>query len=266
MNINEYLAFDENEKPLDNIVTDGGMCGIFRKICCIGDSLSSGEFESCDTEGNKSYHDMFDYSWGQYLARDAGCTVYNFSRGGMTAKEYIESFAEANGFWAEDKLCQAYIIALGVNDIFGLKQDIGSVSDIAPDGDITNAGNSFAAYYGAIIHRIKKLQPKARFFLVSMPRTADEPQAQKEEHSRLLHDMAKHFDFTYVIDLYSHAPVYDAEFIKKYYLHGHLNPMGYRLTAKIMESYIDHIIRHNMNDFIQIPFIGSRFYDERFDS
>lgn len=72
MNINDYIKLIPEEKPLDHIVTDGGMCGIFRKICCIGDSLSSGEFESLDENGNKGYHDMFEYSWGQYIARDIG--------------------------------------------------------------------------------------------------------------------------------------------------------------------------------------------------
>ena len=37
--------FPENEQPLDHLLPDGGFCGIFRKIGCIGDSLSSGEFE-----------------------------------------------------------------------------------------------------------------------------------------------------------------------------------------------------------------------------
>ena len=32
-------------------------------IGCIGDSLSSGEFESLDEAGNRGYHDMFEYSW-----------------------------------------------------------------------------------------------------------------------------------------------------------------------------------------------------------
>ena len=108
---------NENEKPLDIIVTDGGYCGIFRTIACIGDSLSSGEMESLKEDGTKGYHDYFDYSWGQFIARDAGCEVLNFSRGGMSAKEYCESFAEANNFWSPKKACQAYIIALGVNDI-----------------------------------------------------------------------------------------------------------------------------------------------------
>ncbi len=265
MNLKDYLNADENEKPLDNIVNDGGMCGIFRKICCIGDSLSSGEFEAKDLEGNKSYHDMFDYSWGQFLARDAGCTVYNFSRGGMTAKEYIDSFAEANGFWDEDKLCQAYIIALGVNDLYGAKMPVGSLDDINSEDYTKNNTSTFAGSYAYIIQKIKKMQPKARFFLMTMPCTANEVQPLKEAQAKLLYDLADTFEFTYVLDFYKYSPVYGSEFMKKYYLHGHLNPVGYRLTAKMVESYIDYIIRHDPEAFKQVGFIGTPYYDERFD-
>ena len=45
MNLQEYITM-KNDGPFDNIVTNGGYCGIFRKIACVGDSLSSGEFES----------------------------------------------------------------------------------------------------------------------------------------------------------------------------------------------------------------------------
>lgn len=85
----EKLLFNENEKPLDNIVYDGGFTRIFRTIGCIGDSLSSGEHESRDAEGKAGYHDFYDYSWGQYIARNAGIKVYNFSKGGMSAKAKI---------------------------------------------------------------------------------------------------------------------------------------------------------------------------------
>ena len=72
----------ENEKPLDNLVTDGGYASIFRTVAFVGDSLSSGEFETLDeTTGVRHYYDMFEYSWGQFAARMAGFTAYNFSRG-----------------------------------------------------------------------------------------------------------------------------------------------------------------------------------------
>ena len=80
MNIHELINLPANEKPLDRIVTDGGFCGIFRTIACIGDSLSSGEFESLDEEGRKGYHDCFEYSWGNSLVEvpDAtkGSTIF----------------------------------------------------------------------------------------------------------------------------------------------------------------------------------------------
>ena len=41
-----FWITDEKEKPLDTLVKDGGFCGIFRRIGCVGDSLSSGEYES----------------------------------------------------------------------------------------------------------------------------------------------------------------------------------------------------------------------------
>lgn len=255
MFLNNYLG-DPAEKPLDRIVDDGGFTAIFRTIGCIGDSLSSGEFESTDPEKTKKgYHDYFEYSWGQYIARAAGCKVYNFSKGGMTAKQYWESFAESNDFWNPDKLCQAYIIALGVNDLFGQKQELGSVSDIDRD-DFGKNAETFCGYYARIIQRLKSMQPQARFFLMTMPRGRDNGEEIIENHAKLLHELAKFFDYTYVIDFAKYAPIYDAEFKKKFYLGGHMNPMGYMLTAKMTMSYIDYIIRHNMEDFAQIGFIG----------
>ena len=105
MDITSFIkAIDSSEeKPLYNLVEDGGFCGILRTIACIGDSLSSGEFESVDENGIRHYYDHYDYSWGQFLARATGTKVYNFSRGGMTAKEYMESFAQAKDFWNPEK-------------------------------------------------------------------------------------------------------------------------------------------------------------------
>lgn len=255
MNLNKYLA-DPAEKPLERIVDDGGFTSIFRTIGCIGDSLSSGEFESTNPEGTeKGFHDYFEYSWGQYIARAAGCKVINFSRGGMTAIEYMQSFADANDFWNPDKLCQAYIIALGVNDLYGRKMPVGSIEDINAEDPEKNA-DTFCGWYAKIIQRLKTMQPKAKFFLMTMPHGRKEGDEQILAHRNLLHDLEKFFDYTYVLDFTEYAPVYDDEFKKKFYLGGHMNPAGYILTAKMTMSYIDYIIRHNMEDFAQVGFIG----------
>ena len=142
-------AFDfqiPGEKPLEKLAAGGGLTPILRSVGCIGDSLASGEFESLDPEGNRNYHDYFEYSWGQFMARECGLQVRNFSRGGMTAEEYMKSFAEANGFWAKDKACRAYIIALGVNDILNARQPVGSLADVDLS-DWRKNRPTFAGYY-----------------------------------------------------------------------------------------------------------------------
>ncbi len=248
--------FDPDEKPLDSIITDGGFTGIFRKIGCIGDSLSSGEFETTCSDGRHAYRDMYDYSWGQYLARMCGCHVYNFSKGGMTAEWYCGGFASENGFWNREYAAQAYIIALGVNDIICQKKPIGSVSDIDFD-DYRNNKRNFAGYYGEIIQRLKRIQPSARFFLRTMPDENGATYDLRAEHAELLYALAERFDYTYIIDLFKYAPKYDSEFQKNYFMCGHMNPMGYMLTAKLVASYIDYIIRHNMSDFSNVGLIGT---------
>ncbi len=258
MDLKQFIA-QKDEKPLDNLVTDGGLCGIFRTIACVGDSLSSGEFESLDDEGKKDYHDMYEYSWGQYIAREAGCKVYNFSRGGMSAQWYCDSFADEKDFWNEDKKCQCYIFALGVNDLHETDSiEMGSVKDIDVN-DWRNNKKTFAGYYAQIIQRLKENQPHAKFFLMTIPKSEDSEGLKKirDNHAKLLYDMAELFDYTYVLDLRKYAPEYDAEFKHNFYLGGHMNPAGYMLTAKMVMSYIDYLIRHNPEDFAQVGFIGT---------
>ena len=253
---------DNTEKPLDSLTTDGGFCGIFRRIGCIGDSLASGEMESMTDNGKKGYHDYYEYSWGQYMARKIGSEVYNFSRGGMTAEEYCESFAEANDFWSPRKACQAYIIGLGVNDISKYGINLGEKADIDTT-DWQNNKKTFAGYYAQIIQRLKQIQPKARFFLITIPKKdrVTERTEPEERHRELLYEIADMFDYTYVVDLREHAPVLDDEYRRMFMLGGHLNAAGYILSARMIESYIDYIIRHNLEDFAQAAFIGTPFHN-----
>lgn len=259
------LYFSSDEKPLDRLVSDGGFCGIFRTIACVGDSLSSGEFEVALPD-KKMYIDMFDYSWGQYIARAAGCKVYNFSRGGMTAKDYCDGYASAMGFWNVDKAAQAYIIALGANDLFGLGQPVGDLSDVC-DEDYKKNTDNFAGRYCEIIQRYKMISPDAKFFLLSMPKDDIDPESGRAKllkaQGELMHKIAEHFSNCYVIDLYEYMPVQSEQYKEMFYLEGHLNPCGYIFTAQVVMSYIDYIIRHNMKDFARVAFINTEFADSR---
>ena len=249
--------YDTEEKPLDRLVDGYSNTSVFRTMAFVGDSLSSGEFENRSESGEPTYHDMFEYSWGQYIARKNGLKAYSFSRGGMTTREYVESFAEAKGYWDPDKAAQAYVIALGVNDLFFKGIELGSIDDVDVN-DRNNNQPTYMGYYATIIARYKEISPDAKFFLVTFPHSTT-PGREDKIRGMIngLYDLAKAFDNTYVINLYEYGPVYDDEFYEHFGLYGHLNPQGYIFTARIIDSYIDYIIRKNPKDFAAAGFINS---------
>ena len=256
MNWESYL-YPQNEKPLDRLIEGYSNTSIFRTVAFVGDSMASGEFETCDENGQHGFYDMFEYSWGQHIARKNGLKAYNFSGGGMTAKSYIDTEASRKGYWDKEKACQAYVIALGLNDLIARDMEVGSAADIDP-ADHRNNKPTFAGYYAAIIARYKEISPDAKFFLVTFTKNhLDWHNKKAEEHAAVLYALAEYYDNCYVIDLYKYGPKYDERFSKHFNLNGHLNPMGYIFTAKMIDSYIDYIIRHNPDDFKNVGFINT---------
>ena len=73
----------------------------------------------------------------------------------------------------------------------------------------------------------------------------------------LLYSLAEYYENCYVIDMFNYAPVFDEAFKERYFMYGHMNPMGYIFIAKMVDSYIDYIIRHNSADFKNAGFINS---------
>ena len=224
---------------------------IFRYVALIGDSLASGEFEIEKENGEHEHFDKIPYSWGQFLARKNGFTLYNFTRGGMTAKEYNASFAKENDFYNPKYKSQAYLIALGVNDLLNLHYELGTIGDINVN-NYKNNKSTVVGEYAKIIQMYKEIAPEAKFFLVSMPkdcRDSDIDKLNKKSFNEVLHQLARVFTNTYVVDLYNKMDPYTWEDNKKYFMFGHLNPMGYVYTADVIDSLIDEIIENNPKDF-----------------
>lgn len=75
--------------------------------------------------------------------------------------------------------------------------------------------DTFAGYFAAIIKKYKELQPRAKFFLITMPREYRDDERKiglKKAHRKLMYEFAERFDNVYVIDLYELAPPYDESF------------------------------------------------------
>ncbi len=250
--IEDLMNYEHGTAPKNYSFTS-----IFRTIACVGDSLASGEFELIDEEGKNHYYDRFEYSWGQFLARKIGSTVYNFSRGGMTAMEYCKSYARLKDYWNPDLKAQAYIVALGVNDLVNNHQDPGEIDDV-DFSDPDKNRETFLGYYAKIIQKYRQIQPDSYFFLMTMPYSAGESEQDarlKRRHAELLYALSERIERVYILDFNRYVPPHDEEFHRKYYMNGHLTPTGYVVTAELVDRYIDCIVRNNPEDFKMVGMI-----------
>ena len=62
MDPNTFLYPTADERPLDRLVEGYSRTSVFRRVAFIGDSLSSGEFETVDQDGVHGYHDLYEYA------------------------------------------------------------------------------------------------------------------------------------------------------------------------------------------------------------
>ena len=251
----KMFELTKNEKPLENIKENCGFAGIFKEIGVVGDSLSSGEFESTDEKGNVSYHDMYEYSWPAILERITGTKYFNYSRGGMSFKEFYETWADKNNFWEKR---QGYIVCLGNNDLFVFNQKVGSADDIDPLHPENNPDTYFG-YMGKVLSKLKSLQKDARIFLTSIQ--IDHTSKEKDEMTyyvaKEMEKVVKKYSYTYLIDLANYGPVYDEKTREKFAMGFHPNAMGYYVFALAIGNYIDYLIRQNYKDFFELPFVGT---------
>lgn len=226
----------------------------FLTVGCIGDSMSSGEsYYDDDGNGASRLVDIYQHSWGQYLARMTGNTYYNFSKGGLSTKTWLASEYATQCFDGSHN-CTAYIIGLGQNDK-NAGYTIGTSADIDLT-DYNNNADTFYGSYGKIIQKIQELVPKAKIFVVTDPLDG----VENAGYNTAIRAMETIFDNVYVVDirLYGRNTYYSG-LISKSSRGGHYNAIAYRLMASIIGSYISWIIENNPLEFKAIEFIGTSY-------
>lgn len=262
------LNYPIGNNPLDVLLEDAGFVTCFEKIACIGDSLTAGN-SNYNSPSTGEYRNDF-CSYPDTMRRITGSTIYKLASGGLTASNSTQAESdnhswlkaaelEKNNWLSEDKKSNAYIIALGTNDIgyYGIF-DGDPKTDIDTNDFSNNAKNSVGGY-ATIIQKIKEIQPKAKIFCVTIPKTRNS-EATRVIANEKIKEIAKIFE-CYVIDLYTYG-VQDnevSEWKSIYYNGGHLNALGYNQLAKMIITYIDWIIRNNFESFKTIQFIGTDY-------
>lgn len=251
------ISAKAQENPIATISQQPGWCTIIHRWGFIGDSLCSGEHEYKRADGTTVWDDIYEYSWGQRMIAAIGGNAvgYNFSQGGETAKGWIDHFWDYPmnrnaDIRAKSHPCQAYIVALGCNDKNSFEPG-DARKDINME-DYTKNAETFAGYYGGIIQRVKELQPKARFFVVTLPNLYG-----NKEISAQIRTMGDIFENVYVLDLEKYAPDFTTpEFRERYMLMGHLNAAGYQYIAWMFMTYINWIIENNLPEFTDIALLN----------
>jgi hypothetical protein len=250
--LNTVINGDSNPFASGNIIHGGGMAGLFHKIGCIGDSLASGETVSNET-GSNVYHDMFAYSWGQCLARMCGVTAHNFSRGGQSAKTWMEEWATNETF--VNNPCTLYLIGLGVNDS---NTESIAYTELGTSADVGTNAQTFYGLYSAIILRIKQISEKAKIFVMTMPNLTD---ADRLLYNNAIKYMATVYDDVYLMDLAEYGADYFAAIKSNTNLwkSGHGTAVSYKMCADFICTYIDWYVRNHGENFINVQFIDSEW-------
>lgn len=273
-NVSRLVDFAEN--PIAKIRREAGFTSIIRSWGFIGDSLSSGVMNYTSPAPAGTVH-MYDLSWCQMLCRLTGATGYNFSYGGQYAKRWVTGKNESGTpnqperCWEGAKVNpkDGYIIALGENDKDAAQQAIyecGNVStDVGtynPETDTDTNANSYAGWMAGIIQRIKSIQPKAPIFIVNLPKNP--AGTTREEYNKVISDLCDKFNGVYLIDLYKYAPdfYYEPNFYNTYFHPSHMTALGYQWLAWTICTYIDWIIRNNMQDFANQQFVGTQYWHD----
>lgn len=134
-------------------------CAIFEKVCCIGDSYTSGYIYN--TSGNA--HSDNAYSWVEHIKNATGRYYVNCGVSGATTKTWLTSPNGLAKAQLPENKAQAYIVALQINDA-ETDLDIGTIADI---------GTSAQTYYGCtskIIDEIFNINNDAHIFFLTQPK------------------------------------------------------------------------------------------------
>lgn len=219
------------------------------KMGIIGDSLASGaSFDGTNTL------DHYEYSWGKHMERASGQTYKWFSFGGAHTRSWLtNSYYGLPKAIQEENFCNCYIIGLMVNDSYALGIDyLGTIDDI-DTSDYNNNADTYYGNYAKIIQQITSVNPKAKFFLMTNPRSNSDNYAY---FNQAVKDIANLFSNCYLVDMFEK---YNNEYTSGVILSckdqtNHYNAMGYACMAKLIGKAISEVIANNMNDFRYIQF------------
>jgi lysophospholipase L1-like esterase len=216
-----YSINGENAAPAPSL-------SMFQSIGIIGDSFASGEIFI-----NGTGIDYYDLSWGQVMARMAGSTAVNYSKGGLTTKTWLTDTTYGLAKLNAEPANQLYIIALGIND-GNQSIPIGTISDITSDST-----NSFYSYYGRIIRAVKAHAPNAVIMLSTLARWTN----TYTPYSTAVRAIGEYYSLP-VLDL-DESEFFQSNFFADTQVSNHPTAVNYSAMAKEYKRLVEDALAKN---------------------
>lgn len=207
---------------------------LFQNIGIIGDSYASGELYA-----NNNYTDHYEISWGQILARKNGVKAVNFSKGGLTTRDWLADDHGLSLLNSSDPQ-DLYIIVLGINDY----QKLGN-SYLGAENDVNTQANTFYGNYGKIITAIRAKAPQAKIVLSTM--SYDE-QGTAHNYNEAIKTLAQHFGLP-VIEQNNDA-LFTSDLYLNHMVGGHPTAPVYAAMANAFQRLIEKSMVDNLDYFM----------------
>lgn len=252
-------------------------------VMAIGDSSSTAVFE---TLPQYSWPEKLNGLLGNYSGHQRSWSIQNrvmtFARGGLTLAEFFDVFYTGfeEEFMMSTPKADCVIIALGVNDagLFMKDADVypgykypcvtaypnrtsyGSLNitedevrtDVEYYDTSSNDAFSFVGQYYKLIRSIKAIRPETHVFCVTSPKNGRDEHLPPEWNEATRHIVKimreKYGNTVWCIDIAKYSPWTD-EHQTHFNYNGHLSAYGYTFVAYQMATYLDWIVRKNIDDF-----------------
>ena len=201
----------------------------FKKVLCIGDSLTEGRFDYTENGVTKEFTDG-DLSWPAFFAAIAGRNTTNKGDAGQTTKTWWQ--LHQNDDLSGHDAC---IIALGRNDY-------------VPGRETTSEER--IQYMTNIVNKVKAENPQIKIFISTMLNyytgaSADAVNADMRTIASTLQDC-------YLIDISAYGKL-----IAKYDRYSHCTAVGYQKLGEYYFRYLSYIMKNNPTDFKNVQFVGT---------
>lgn len=207
---------------------------LFQNIGIIGDSYASGELYVDST-----YTDHYDISWGQILARKNGIKAINFSKGGLTTRDWLADDHGLSLINSSDPQ-DLYIIALGINDY----QKLGD-SYLGAENDVNTGANTFYGNYGKIISAIRAKAPQAKIVLSTM---SYDTQGTAHNYNEAIKTLAQHFGLPVIEQ--NNDPLFTSDLYLNHMVGGHPTAPVYAAMANAFQRLIEKSMIDNLDYFM----------------